>query len=121
MSKPDPTPTEVADNCVATAKAARLHNEKISVHFAGMKKSVAPLLAFPADTLPEAICQPHERHKILQIRKAIGSLMELVESKNESIDTLIASVESSAETIRTMQGTIDSQAESLEEYRNGRD
>lgn len=114
MSKPDPPPLSAADNCVATAKAARLHNEKINVHFAGMKKSVGPLLAFPADTLPEAICQPHERHKILQLRKAIGSLMELVESKNESIDKLLESVESAAETIRTMQGIINSQAERLE-------
>jgi Mg2+ and Co2+ transporter CorA len=118
MSKPDPAPLSAADNCVATAKAARLHNEKISVHFAGMKKSVAPLLAFPADMLAEALCQMHERPKILQLRKAIGSLMELVESKQESIDMLLESVESAAETMRTMQRTIDSQAQSLEEYRN---
>ncbi|QDV79861.1 hypothetical protein [Botrimarina mediterranea] len=122
MSRPTPTPRDMADQYFGAVKDARLRQEKIGVHFAGAKKGVGEMLTYPADHFAEDICQPEERHKILHLRKALGSLIDLAESQQQNLSLLCQLLEMAAGNVKEQQSFIDAQAlriEQLEMERNG--
>ena len=124
MDRPTPTPRGMADEYSDAVKFARLQQEKIGVHFAGMKRSISEMLTYPADHFAEDICQPDERHKILVLRKQLGLLLDQVEAHQSSISSLCQLLEMAAGNVQEQQTFIDAQAlriEQLELDRNGRD
>jgi hypothetical protein len=124
MSRPTPTPRDIADEYHGAVKGARLQQEKIGVHFASMKRGISEMLTYPPDHFAEDICQPDERHKVLQLRKCLGLLLDQVEAHQSSVSSLCQLLEMAAGNVKEQQTYIDAcecRIAQMELDRNGRD